>query len=57
MDLIIKNQDKYIELTDKYEIQKQKIKENYVKHQNYKRYEEELEDLLLSYEREIDKLL
>lgn len=41
---------KYIKIQDWYEEEKMKIKENYVKHQDYDLYQEQLEELLNEYD-------
>lgn len=46
----------YIAIQDWYEEEKMKIKENYVKHQDYNLYQEQLEELLNKRDTKLEEL-
>ena len=48
--------NEYIAIQDWYEEEKMKIKENYVKHQDYDLYQEQLEELLSEYDVKLEEL-
>lgn len=48
--------NEYIKIQDWYEEEKMKIKENYVKHQDYDLYQEQLEELLNEYDVKLEEL-
>lgn len=47
---------KFIKIQDWYEEEKMKIKENYVKHQDYNLYQEQLEELLNKRDTKLEEL-
>ena len=47
--------NEYIKIQDWYEEEKMKIKENYVKHQDYNLYQEQLEELLNEHDVKLEK--
>ena len=48
--------NEYIKIQDWYEEEKMKTKENYVKHQDYNLYKEQLEELLNEYDVKLEKM-
>lgn len=48
--------NEYIKIQDWYEEEKMKIKENYVKHQDYNLYQEQLEELLNEHDVKLEKM-
>lgn len=46
----------YITIKDWYEEEKMKVKENYVKHQDYNLYQEQLEELLFKLDIKLEEL-